>query len=175
MIMNWLAASFLPRPLPTTLHIDCLWCPYLAELEPSHICLAHFRDPNSLPKHLHLKKSHAVQLNMSHHAGHAHVEEEIHALEQRLVMLKQKRNSMITICQLPDEVPVLILRKLQVKCTSQRDEEGFFCFRKQSRDVAIATPQFWNWITYTTPVRTSLILSRSERVPLCIDRLSGTK
>jgi hypothetical protein len=114
----------------------------------------------------------------------AQMDEDIRALEHRLLTLKRKRNSLITLCRLPDELLVKILRNLQVKAKGFTTDTDFFNFQshdfswtrlshvcKHIHTVAITTPQLWAWVVWTKPPEwNSLVITRSQSAPMTVYR-----
>jgi hypothetical protein len=126
------------------------------------------------------------------------IDEEIHALERRLLDLKRQRNSMLNICRLPKELLVLIICNLQIQ-TKRLDEPKsrkpissvhyyFFDFKnhdlgwlrmtsvcKHIRDVAVNTPQLWMWVQWNPSHWNEMTVSRSENASLYIHSLGSLR
>jgi hypothetical protein len=134
---------------------------------------------------------------MSSHESVALLKEEMQALEQCSAVLKRKHNLMTTLCRLPDELIVAILRKFQEKKWipkeygtfqisgyDQRTDPGidFFDFDdydfqwtrmllvcKHIHAVALGTPQLWARLDCNkSPEWNSMAITRSKFAPLVV-------
>jgi hypothetical protein len=114
----------------------------------------------------------------------ARLDEEIADIEKHLVILKRKRNSMVPICRLPDELLVLLMRHIQSKpWTLKSMDLEFYDFDafdlrwmqitwvcQHIRRVAIDSPELWTEVcSEQSPEWNDLCASRSREAGICMD------
>jgi hypothetical protein len=114
----------------------------------------------------------------------ARLDEGIADIEKHLVILKRKRNSMVPICRLPDELLVLLMRHIQSKpWTLKSMDLEFYDFDafdlrwmqitwvcQHIRRVAIDSPELWTEVcSEQSPEWNDLCASRSREAGICMD------
>jgi hypothetical protein len=109
------------------------------------------------------------------------VEDKIEAMERQLLLLKQRRNSLVPVCRLPPELLARVFSIVQHEDDPAADPDFDFdritsdwprvmgvCTR--FRAVAVQTPMLWNVHDFTRPVPTwrELCHARAAGIPSCI-------
>jgi hypothetical protein len=85
------------------------------------------------------------------------LDREIGLLEARLIALKQKRNSKISLCSLPDEILVLIIKAVYM---ARPDDEDISDFSMVHDFYDFSYSQNWLKLTYTcTHIRNLAIIT----------------
>jgi hypothetical protein len=118
------------------------------------------------------------------------VEDKIEAMERQLLLLKQRRNSLVPVCRLPPELLARVFSIVQREDdpTDDPTDDPDFAFDRRVRGwprvtrvcthfrvVAIQTPMLWNVHDFNRPVSTwrQLCLARAAGTPSCIRIIDG--
>jgi hypothetical protein len=108
----------------------------------------------------------------------------IYSLEAELADLKHRRNSLLTICRLPDEIVVEIFKIVQHGCQEYDELQPWKTYDsswvdlmitcRHFREVAVQAPLLWTLVDYSRNKEwTDLCLTRSGKSALYVNDMFG--